>query len=45
MNLLATMVIYYPFLKIWDKKKLEEERLAEEESVDDLADLVASLED
>ena len=44
-NLLATMVIYYPFLKIWDKKKLEEERLAEEESVDDLADLVASLED
>ena len=23
-NLLATMVIYYPFLKIWDQKKLEE---------------------
>lgn len=44
-NLLATMVIYYPFLKIWDQKKLEEERLAEEDNVDDLADLVASLED
>ncbi|WP_251861380.1 PTS cellobiose transporter subunit IIC [Clostridium sp. Marseille-Q2269] len=43
-NLLISIVVYYPFLKIWDKKKIEEEQLAEEENVDDeLAALVNSI--
>ncbi len=44
-NLLATMVIYYPFLKMYDKKMVEQENAAAAEADDDLSDLVNSLND
>ncbi|TDT51902.1 PTS cellobiose transporter subunit IIC [Fonticella tunisiensis] len=29
-NFFVTMAIYYPFVKMWDKKKVEEEKMSEE---------------
>ncbi|MEY8353363.1 PTS cellobiose transporter subunit IIC [Lachnospiraceae bacterium 54-53] len=42
-NLIITIVVYYPFLKIWDRKKVEEEMQETEVSLDDLQALADSM--